>query len=146
VIPGHLRDLEDYWYWLESLLDRSGGYLQEGFLIVEPISMGDDGEPPWLTLDVPRQTLRFHDGSFLSFQLVVDVHLGSVEYSYHYARSVGELVWRHDKHPGHEAEHGGPTHRHLGDGRRVFEDDVDLADVLEEILADQQGLGLAPDA
>lgn len=136
MIPGYLRDLDDYWVWIERLIDQSGGYFDGPYLIVEPVSIDDDGRPPWLALEIRRQRIRFLDGSYLSFELAVSLDFESLDYSYHYAGADNKLRWRHDKHLGHELEDGGPTHAHLADGRRVAEDDVDLNDVLKEIMAD----------
>jgi len=139
VTPGYLHDLDDYWIWIERLVDTSGGYLDadDDLLVVQPVSL--DGEPPWLTLIIPRQRLRFYDRdqSFLSFEMAVDSDLQLLEYSFHYARADGALVWRHDKHPGHEDADGGLTHLHLPDGKRVPDRETNLDEVLWKIQRDQ---------
>ena len=136
MIPGRLRDLEDYWIWLEELLESSGGHLEnDDILVVQPTSF--DGERPWLSLFVPRQRLRFYDGSYLSFQLVVGHDLELLEYRFHYARPDGTLVWRQDKHPGHEREDGAMTHMHTADGKRVRDEETNLDEVLQRIRIDQ---------
>jgi hypothetical protein len=136
VIPGRLRDLEDYWIWLEQLLESSGGHLEnDDILVVQPTSF--DGGPPWLSLLVPRQRLRFYDGSYLSFLMVVGADLELLEYRFHYARPDGTIVWRRDKHSGHEAEDGGMTHIHTADGKRLPDVETNLDEVLRQIQQDQ---------
>jgi hypothetical protein len=62
VTPDHLENLEDYWIWLEWLVDGSGGWLEGPMLIVQPIE-DDSGSAGWLGLVVPSQQLTFGNGS-----------------------------------------------------------------------------------
>lgn len=134
MTPGWVIDLDDYWRWLEESLDSTGGFLETAYLVVQPAILDEGG--PWLALLVDRQRLRFHDGSYLSFEFVVNDQLELDEYSFHYARADNSIVWRHDKHLGHEKDDGGLSHLHLPSGR-VPEPETDTEAVLEEVRLDQ---------
>ncbi len=141
--PGWVHDLIDYWRWLEGVVDQSGGWLDEDYLGVDLVVETDvDPLSPSarpLALSVDRHRMRFPDGSYLSFELSVREDLEQIDYSFHYARMDDMLVWRFDKHPGHEQEDGSDTHVHLGpqDKREPFRE-VDLSKVLERIRLDQE--------
>ena len=64
--------------------------------------------------------------------MVVDRSLKQVEYNFHYGSAQGELLWRMDKHPGHEEL----SHIHRPEGRWEPYPEVDITDVLSEILKD----------
>jgi hypothetical protein len=140
VIPGHVVTLEDYWIWLDSLIDHSGGWLDGHALIVRPIEVevpfADEGDPSlYGGLYIPPQTLRFADGSELRMRMVVDLELELSEYSLHYQDSKGGMIWRKCNHLGHDVGllH---IHRHPSDPERVevFKD-VDFEEVIQEVWA-----------
>jgi len=140
VLPGYVSSLEDFWLWLEREIDGSGGWLSDTALRVRPITARLD-EPPenWAGLVIERHRLHFHDGTFLDFHLVVDNDLVPVEYGYHYQGSVKSLIWRKDKHPGHD-ELPGPEHIHQNTADPDEAEDyseVDLAEVLDEVREHQ---------
>jgi hypothetical protein len=70
--------------------------------------------------------------------MVVGSDLDLLTYSFHYADPDQAMLWRHDKHPGHEHEDGRESHVHLPGGKRLPEPEVDFEEVIEEILQDQQ--------
>jgi hypothetical protein len=85
---------------------------------------------------VERQRLSFHDEAFLEFHLVIDEELVGVEYGFHYQNGESHLIWRKDKHPGHE-ELGGLEHihddpRHPERARQYRE--VEMDEVIDEVL------------
>ncbi len=139
VVPGWIEGLDDYWLWLEEVLEGSGGYLHDDSLAVDLISDGDEGLP--VALVVHKHRLQYHDGSYLDFHLSVGSDLEPIAYSFHYARSDNKIVWRLDKHRGHEAEDGTDTHAHRDDGGggeyREPHGVVDLGDAIELIRKDQ---------
>lgn len=140
MLPGWVTGLDDYWRWAEQLFESLGGWLDEGFLSVELIAE-DEADPHSrpLVLDVDRQRLHFADGSYLSFEFSIDADLSSLGYSFHYARADGTLVWRYDKHEGHEADDGVDTHVHLGaENKRLPSDEIDIGQVVEYVLLDQE--------
>ncbi len=63
-------------------------------------------------LQLRQFEVEYGDGRVLSITLTLDGELAAVRYRFHLRRH-GVLVWRLDKHPGHETEDGGPTHIHL---------------------------------
>ncbi len=134
MTPGWVQDLQDYWSAAEGAIEESGGYLDDGFVVVQPI----ESEPDvWLGLTLEKQRLNFYDGSYLDFSLSVASDLSTVAYSFHYARWDHQLVWRHDKHHGHENEDGSDTHVHLPDEVRKPHEGADLFDVLQLVMQDQ---------
>lgn len=137
LIPAHVTSLEGYWIWLDEVVERSGGWLDENALFVYPIEADDpfvaDGE--YVGLWMPPQELTFADGSRLQLKLVVDDQLFSTEYSFHYRDNEGALIWRKCNHVGHDVGllH---IHRRPDDPDRVDPfDEVDLAEVIEEVWA-----------
>ena len=109
--PGYVGSLEDYWIWVERLVHDSGGWLEDDVLLARPL---EDSVNPrdWRGLVIERQRVVFADQSFLQIHLVVDEDFELVEYHFHYQDSEGWLIWRKDKHPGHEEEVGGLSHIH----------------------------------
>ena len=135
AVPGHVRDLHDYWVWAERLFDESGGFLSLGFLELSPVEVGSD---EWIQLIVPKQRLEFHDRSYLDFRFLVNRDLELIYYSFHYARWDGQLVFRLDRHAsGHEQVDGGDSHIHLPGDERKPHGVIGLDDVLDLIKTDQ---------
>jgi hypothetical protein len=133
VPPGYVRNLEDYWAWLDQLIDGSGGALDGPGLEIQALLHETDDT--LVGLDVPRQRLRFPLGTFLEIRLRVNQDLVAEAYTFHYQWFSGELIWRKDKHPGHE-HLGGQEHIH-----RVPHDphradpyhEVDLEEALHQV-------------
>lgn len=72
-------------------------------------------------------------------RLAVRNDLTVERYRFHLQQEEGSLVWRHDRHPGHEYEPGmrGLAHLHRGgsEGERLVPDDgVDLARIADELV------------
>jgi hypothetical protein len=139
VPPYHVRNLQDYWLWLDQLLAGRGGYLEPGPHLVVELLADWSGEPVGLT--VPRQRLVFHDDTFLSFELTVSDELEPTDYNFHF-QDGDEFVWRKDMHPGHEPEVG--TLEHIHDNPR--DEDavspfkvVELDEALDQVAGYQSG-------
>jgi hypothetical protein len=139
VRPQWVQFLDDYWRWIEQLIEGSGAELSNAYLAVQIVEdHPGSGNPD--ALMVEQQRLTYPDGSYLEFDLSIGSDLDSIDYSFHYARANNAVVWRLDKHIGHEDEDGVDTHIHVGpDERRTPHDEVDLADVLDRVRADQSG-------
>jgi Family of unknown function (DUF6516) len=134
--PWHVRDLSDYWLWLDELIDSSGGYLDTSILIVEPVSGGADDSEAFESLIVPAQYVRFFNGTALQFALTVDSDLALLKYSFHYMHRDGLMVWRKDnvhRHRGHPDR----AHIHLDPKRpkvaRPYRE-VDPDDAFDEVM------------
>lgn len=87
-----------------------------------------------------RAQLVFSDGSTLEFSEYVEqdaageIHL--ITYSYHWADSAGNLLWRWDNTPHHPGLPVFPHHRHEGKtGEVASAKPVNLLAVLDEIAA-----------
>lgn len=126
-MPPHWIDsLEAFHVWLEQQLDRSGG---EGDFQFEFIEIGPD---EFSGLYVPRQNLFFFNGTQLEFTLYVNSEMECEGYSYHYSQSHNDLlIWRIDKHEGHEDQDGGMTHVHEWPGRRYPYREIDFDDAID---------------
>jgi hypothetical protein len=135
VTADYVRDLEDYWLWLDRLIGSSSGWLDAAVLVVQPIEPYEAASSDeWLGLIVPHQSLSFADGSRLWFDLVIDVDLISVKYSFHYQDVEGRLIWRKCNHEGHERAGREHIHRHPNDPDRVDPYKlVALAEVIQEV-------------
>ena len=128
--PRWVRSLDDYWSWFSEQLASCGGQLEDDdSLIAEVVEDPDTKER--LTLILGRQRLIFHDGSWLEFSLVVNRDLEAVDYHFHYAASDGQLIWRLDRHRGHDDM---LTHIHLPNDRREPYEEVEIDDVLDKIF------------
>lgn len=128
--PRWVRSLDDYWSWFSEQLAACGGQLEnDDSLIVQVVEDPDTKER--VTLVLGRQRLVFHNGSWLEFSLVVNRDLEVVDYHFHYADSDDSLVWRLDRHRGHDDM---LAHIHLPDGRRESYDEVEIDDVLDKIF------------
>ena len=137
MLPGWVHSLDDYWRWIERLVDESGAYLNQIYLSVQLIEAGQGG--PLLALNVEQHRLVYFNDSYLEFDLSVGADLEPIDYSFHYARADDSIIWRLDKHHGHETEDGADTHIHLPPNeRREPHGTVDLGDVLDRIHKDQQ--------
>jgi len=121
VPAGWVQNLDDYWKWLESELSSSGGSLNED-LVVQMIESPFDPR----VLLIEQQRLTFPDGQYLDFTLAVTGDLNALDYNFHFADANDRLIWRYDKHIGHEAEFGTDTHLHVG-----HEDHREAAGVVE---------------
>ena len=126
--PGYVAGFEDYWTWIEKQIGASGGALVSE-LIVTPIP---DAQSPreWIILMIQTQRIWFPNEYFVEFEMAVNLDLEVTRYSYHYASAAG-MIWRLDRHEGHEDEHGTDTHAHIGcDDNRIRFDYVEIDDVL----------------
>jgi hypothetical protein len=79
-------------------------------------------------------------GCELTARFILDDQLRAAKYSFHYGTSSGELLWREDKHPGHEDEHGGPWHLHVGKSRRRSSEKT-MEDIAKKIRQFNSGFG-----
>lgn len=128
--PRWVRSLDDYWSWFSEQLASCGGQLEnDDSLIVQVVEDPDTKER--VTLVLGRQRLIFHDGSWLEFSLVVNRDLEVVEYNFHYAASDDRLIWRLDRHRGHDDM---LVHIHLPPDQREPYGEVEIDDVLDKIF------------
>jgi hypothetical protein len=135
VPPGHVRSLEDYYWWLARLFDGVRAYLDSGDELI--VQLFPDAVDPDL-LSVPRQTLYFLNNTKLS--ILFDVRAETLEctrYCYDFRYVDGLLIWRHDKHQ--KGTHGVICHRHFPEdnGGEPWEpcEEVDIEDVLDEAMS-----------
>jgi hypothetical protein len=128
VIPGHVRTIEDYWVWIDRLLDESGGYVDGAALIVQPV---EDEDGHLLGLAVPVQVIRFWDDTTMLIAFSVSAELQTLKFAYHYQTDGGQLIWRIDNVGNHL---GGIPHIHRAKARSEVIDEwfeTDLGDALE---------------
>jgi hypothetical protein len=127
VPPSWAKSLDDYASWVENVIDQSGASLEMGWIHASELAPGLD---EIVGLMYERQRLVFFDRTVLRFDFIVaapDPPL--VEYHFDYREASGRLIWRLDKHGGHELEVGGLTHVHYDPddkGRVLPADEVDL--------------------
>lgn len=83
--------------------------------------------------------VSFEVGTILTVAMDMDAHLRASFYRFDLRRG-GELLFRHDCHPGHEELGNGPYHLHLGpaeDDRRA-DDAQTLETIFELVTAENQ--------
>jgi len=90
-------------------MSQAPSYFVDSSELLAQTAVDQFGEP--VGLIIPQQRIVFHDESFLEFDLVVNDDLVPAEYSYHF-QSDGAMVWRKDKHRGHERALGREEHLH----------------------------------
>lgn len=89
-------------------------------------------------LRVAPTTARFPGiETVLTLSFTVDADLVASWYRFDLRRSTGELLWRHDCHPGHEDSLGGPNHLHIGpdEGHRIPAEPVTLEQIATKVVA-----------
>jgi hypothetical protein len=135
VAPGYVRDLHEYLEWLQDQIEQSGGTLVDDHLIYR-FPVGDD--PAWPSrvfiaphvLDFPIAEVR------LWFRLTVTDELELPYYSFDFRHHSGLLIFRKDRHVGHEREVGGMSHLHRDphDEENVEDfPEVDFDEVMYEV-------------
>jgi len=132
VPPGHVRNLDDYWVWLEQLIAASGGYLDDDTLFVYPL---EDPRGEVKGIRIRQQRVNFWNDTFLAFALVVNENLEHVKYSYHYQRRGGALIFRKDNVHVYRGQDDAP-HVHRDAARPYLAepfDEVDLEEALWEV-------------
>lgn len=125
MLPEWVESVPALLAWLEDVGAESGGEL------IQPDHIGiykagiregpDLGDVEVLYIDDHR--VRFATG-VLIFGMVIEAtiaheYLEVLEYNFHYQDEQGVLVWRYDKHSGHEDVAGGVCHVHLGDDDNI---------------------------
>jgi hypothetical protein len=96
-----------------------------------------DANKQVLFVDVSEFHVDFaHAGTVLTVALSFDRKLEVDFYKFDLRRTSGKLLWREDNHEGHEREHGGPYHLHIGpeDDHRVPAAAVTLVDIAEKVV------------
>lgn len=107
TLPPWIDSLGRFHIWIEKLIDESGGYLVNDYLDVQ--TLGPFESSP-VGLLFHNQRLRFWDGTFLEFTILIDAGLEQIDYKFHYQGRDQEFIWRKDKHEGHDEI--GLTHIH----------------------------------
>lgn len=104
--PAFVRDLGEYFRWVEDVIEQMGGHLVEPDGYLEPylLPMGAGARMSGVLID-------FWDGCQVAVGLILDSELNLKKYHFRYLVD-GEAVCRLDHHPGHEHEHGTQSHVH----------------------------------
>ena len=125
MFPGYVRSTADAVGYLDDWVRSMGGVRVSGINAV-PVDGGG--------LLIDQFQVEFAGAYELTVSMVLTAGLSATRYSFN-LQQADELVWRHDNHPGHEPQHGGPTHQHLGpsQNRRVSHMPVSLIEVAELI-------------
>lgn len=125
MFPGYIRSLDDAVAHLDDWARAMGGHRVNGITTVETHGGGTQIRP----FDV-----EFTGGRVLTVGITVDKRLAPVGYRFNLSTG-GVLTWRLDLHPGHEAEHGGPSHLHVGPTQhyRIAHPPVSLFDVADRV-------------
>jgi hypothetical protein len=86
------------------------------------------------TTQIHRFDIEFSGGHVRTVSMTLSPELTPMTYRFNLATG-GVLTWRLELHPGHETEHGGPSHLHVGPSQndRVANPAVGLVDVAERV-------------
>lgn len=128
LFPPHIRSFEAAVAFVVNWVDMVGGDIASDLAVLNTGRV----------LRVASTTVMFPGAeTVLKMSFTVDADLVATWYRFDLRRSTGELLWRHDCHPGHEATLGGPHHLHIGpdEGHRIAADPVTLEQVATKIVA-----------
>ncbi len=132
--PHWVRNLTDYWRWLERLEAGQPCSHENGIGLIVQLEI--DAEDDSITyLRVPRQRLVFYDGSSLSLLFDVNDQLEQERWSFHYAfDDPRRLIFRMELGPTGGGS-GMVPHIHLAHAPDVHLPyrEVDLCEVFEAI-------------
>jgi hypothetical protein len=135
MFPPYVRNLIAAVDYLPLWAETIGGVVLDGLDVTEVF---EDAE--LVAVEVARFRIGFDaHGTVLSVGLAIAADLATPWYSFDLRRQDGRLLWRHDNHPGHEAEHAGKlTHVHIGpdeDHRVLVATPVTLEDIAAKVVS-----------
>lgn len=128
LFPPHVRSFDTAQVFLVDWVEMIGGDITGDLGVVNTGRV----------LRVASTTIRFPGTeTVLTLSFTVDTNLVAGWYRFDLRRSTGELLWRHDCHPGHEDTLGTPHHLHIGpeEGHRIPAAPVTLEQVATKIVA-----------
>ena len=120
--------LTEYLSDLVRIIDK---YSQTGLIIDSELSTDFRTEK----IDIIKGSISFSDNSKLIFNEYLDVRykIEKLNYSFHYQKHDGSLVFRYDN-----AEHKPPVessgHKHMPDGKVISAEPPALKEILAEIM------------
>lgn len=131
MFPGYVRSLEDALAYLDDWARAMGGVRVNGITTEETLAG---------TTRIRRFDVELTGSRVLTVSMTVNPDLTPITYRFNLATS-GVFTWRLDMHPGHEAEHGGPSHLHVGPSQnyRIAHGVVGLADVADRVHRTMRG-------
>lgn len=97
-----------------------------------------DGDGRLIVVRVRPFRIDFGVRTVLTVAVTLGADLAAQFYKFDLRLTDGELCWRHDCHPGHEALGSGPYHLHVGPGenRRRADSPQTLQTIFEHVTAD----------
>lgn len=134
LFPAAVRTLDDAIAFLPRWAEMIGGELISG---IETDELVDAGGAVAVVRVRPIRVLFRSSATELTVRLVFSADLEPLGYSFDLRRDNGALLWRHDCHEGHEHEHGGPWHLHIGpdESHRVSSEPMTLAAIADKVVA-----------
>lgn len=125
MFPGYIRSLDDALAHLDDWARAMGGQRVNGIATEEARS----GATLIRAFDI-----EFAGARVLTVSMTLRADLTPITYRFNLTTG-GALSWRLDMHPGHEVEHGGPSHLHVGPSQnyRIAHPPVALVDVADRV-------------
>jgi hypothetical protein len=134
IFHPHVSDLQQAIDYLAVWIETIGGVQRDGLKIADVrFANGQSGVLiERFRVDFPPQGTTLTVGMALPSDLSADWYVFDLR-----ATDGGTFFWRYDKHPGHEAADGRPSHLHRGGAEpgRVPMGEVTLEDVALEVVA-----------
>lgn len=132
MFPSHVETVEDGYFLLTRWLERDLAPLAVDPEPVQVDLLVDASDVP---VGIKLSPTRLHVArGVLTAQLVVGEDLDWVFYSFDF-RIADRLIWRHDRHPGHEAVDGTDRHLHTMRFGRERRRPVDSTPTLAKLAA-----------
>lgn len=141
MFPPHVREADAALDYLATWYDIVGGEQLDGIDWVE--NLDHAGEVALLRVQSFR--IAFDVGTILTIAMDVDTDLRPSFYRFDF-RMAGELLWRHDCHPGHETLGTGAHHIHVGpaENDRRADRPQTLQTIFEHVNAENLRLSWEP--
>jgi hypothetical protein len=135
TFPPHVRTVAAAVEYLPVWAETIGGTLIDGLQVTRG---REEGEPVVVKVGIFHVSFETHQ-TVLTVGLDMRPDLTCPWYTFDLRRVDGRLLWRHDNHPGHQAEHGGRrTHLHIGpdeDHRVPVDEPVTLEDIAAKVVS-----------
>jgi len=132
--PHYIRTVDEALDFLVDWAEQIAGTITSDITVIEHAGPGVIEVMPFRVV-FPASGTRLTGAVIFSAEETNEVH--KYNFDLRVTGRSGQLIQRWDNHPGHEHEHGGPTHRHQLDDRgrevRVAEPARTLAQIAGEI-------------
>ena len=135
IFPAHVRTVSAAVEYLPLWVETFGGTIVDGLDVTR---VHEAGQPVAVRVERFHVAFETHR-TVLTVGVTIRPDLTCAWYTFDLRRDDGRLLWRHDNHAGHEADHTGRlTHLHIGpdeDHRIPVDRPVALEDIAAKVVS-----------